>query len=233
LNQAVENLLLDVLPATVREELLSKAELVSLPAGSKLFEREQAPRFAHVLTSGIASVVSTMENGDAVEVSIVGREGLPESLHLLGPANSLTHCVMQVSGAALRLSLKAMKETFEREAALRARVLEFVQYQSIVMTQVSACNRLHELEERLSRWLLMVQDRVGESTLRLTQEFLAEMLGTRRSTVTITAGSLQRMGAIDYSRGQIRVVDRAQLEKTACECYRVLRPMSERLYTDF
>ena len=177
----------------------------------------------------MASLVNYMYEGEAVEVGIVGREGVPEALHLLGPALLQTTCFMQVQGTGLRMKFGDFQQIFEREEGTRKALLRFVQFQSLVLGQVAACNRLHEVEQRLARWLLMASDRTGDSQLRLTQEFLSQMLGARCSTVTLVAGALQGRGLIEYSRGAVRILNREGLEGTACECYGIVQKAMQRL----
>ncbi len=175
-------------------------------------------------------MVTSMEDGAIVEVGLVSREGLAESNHLLGPEVGATHCFMQIAGTALRMNFAQFGAEFEREATLRRLTLQHVQYSLLLLSQLAACNRLHDVEERLARWLLMVQDRMGTDSFLLTQEFLGEMLGTRRSSVTLTAGSFQRSGLIAYSRGRVHILDRDGLENTACECYAISKRLLDGLY---
>ena len=156
---------------------------------------------------------------------LIGREGFPEAFHLLGEAGVPTNAFMQVEGTALRMPFADFHRDFQSIASIRDAVLRFVQSQSLILGQVAACNRLHEVEERLARWLLMVSDRLGESKFHLTQEFLAEMIGAQRSTVTLAAGNLQRSGLIEYRRGNIDIINRPGLEAAACECYPIVRDL--------
>jgi CRP-like cAMP-binding protein len=227
--QAPTNLLLASLPNEVRNLLIRQLEPVALPVRTVLYEPERSPHYVHLLTSGLASIVTYMREGEAAEVGLVGHEGLAESLHLLGPALLQTNCFMQIAGTGLRMRFKDFERHFERDEPLRKAVLRYVQFQNLTLSQTAACNRLHEVEERLARWLLMVSDRIGSSELRLTQEFLSQMLGARRSTVTLVAGSLQRSGLIEYSRGDVRIINRQGLESVSCECYRVTRDALTRL----
>jgi CRP-like cAMP-binding protein len=224
------NLLIEVLPSHTKEMLLRQLEPVDLPLRTVLFEADSSPRYAHFITTGIASIVTTLSGGDAVEVGLAGRESLAEKIHLLGPQRGMTRCFMQVAGTGLRMDFRRLEELFFRDPFINRAILRLVQHEALVLAQLGACNRLHELEERLARWLLMVADRTGESEMRLTQEFLAEMLGARRSTVNLTAGSLQRSGVIDYRRSHIRIEDRQRLEDVACECYPVIQKMLRELY---
>ncbi len=226
----VGNLLLEKLPAEYKRQLYPRLEPVSLPAGTTLYEPEKIPEYAHFMTSGMISMVAFMSDGAAAEVGIVGNEGIVEGFHVLSPANILTvqtRGFVQVPGTAMRMRFNELRREFLKAEPLRDAVLGFVQSQASLLGQLAACNRLHEVGERLARWLLMVQDRTGDEELPLTQEFLAQMLGTRRSSVTLAASSLQRGGLIEYRRGHVRVLNRRLLEEAACECY----PVTRKLYT--
>jgi len=203
-------------------------EPVALPLRHVLYEPEEEPPYVHFLTSGMASIVTKMENGEISEGGIVGHEGMAESLHTLGPGLVQTRCFMQIAGTGLRMPFKEFQDQFFRFPALRRQILAFVQYQSFVLGQVAACNRLHEVTGRLARWLLMADDRTHEEHLPLSQEFLAEMLGARRTTITLTEKILQDSGMIDYSRGAVRILDREKLKGVACECYRITDNMLQR-----
>ncbi|HTB98790.1 MAG TPA: Crp/Fnr family transcriptional regulator [Terracidiphilus sp.] len=220
------NSILDHLPAALRKSLLSRMELVDLPVNTMLLRPGVPPEFAHFMTSGITSVVTYMANGAGAEVGLIGKEGFVEAMHLLGSANSPTTAFIQVEGSALRIPFKELeKEVFATPVLLR-RVLEFVQRHNFALTQLAACNGLHEIEERLARWVLMVQDRVDSPKFDLTQEFLASMLGASRTSVTLAAGSLQRSGLIEYKRGHIRILDAEKLLTAACECYPIVRDLT-------
>lgn len=224
------NRLLQSLPADVRSSLLARMEEVELPTQMNLCRPREVPKYAHFMTSGITSVVTFMEDGGGVEVGLVGREGLVEAVHLLGPAHVPTTAFVQTAGTALRMPFAELKQEFLTSEPLRELILRLVQGQGCIVNQLAACNRLHEIEERLARWLLMVSDRVGGSEIYLTQAFLAEMIGAQRSTVTLTAGSLQRSGLIEYRRGHIQILDRSGLENAACECYPIIRELASDLY---
>jgi CRP-like cAMP-binding protein len=230
----VGNRLIESLPVEYRSRLYSRLEPVSLRAGAHLYEPEETPEYAHFLTSGMASFVAYMEDGMGSEVGIIGCEGLVEAFHLLAPANVQTvqtRGSMQVEGTALRIRFADLRKEFLSCEALRDPILQFVQCQSSLLGQLGACNRLHEIEPRLARWLLMVQDRIGGDMVPLTQELLAQMLGTRRSSVTVAASALQRDGLIEYHRGQLHILRREQLQMVACECYPIARRLLAGLYT--
>jgi CRP-like cAMP-binding protein len=224
--QSTGNLFLDLLPDDTRTRLFAQLQPVNLPLRTCIFSADEQPRYVHFMTSGMASVLTLMQSGEAVEMGLVGVEGFPEKLHLLGSQNGFTECSIQLAGTALRMDFKRFKGLFIQDPSLLRAVHQYVQYEALTLAQLGACNRLHEVEERLARWLLMVEDRVGTSELHLTQEFLSQMLGARRSSVNLAVGSLQRSGVIENGRGRIQILSRELLKGIACECY----PIVERLY---
>lgn len=227
---AAPNLLLSVLPSSVRDSLLSRASPVDLPTGTVLHEPGVTPRYAYFLLNGLASLVVNLESGGSAEVNMTGREGVLGAMHVLGGSPLPTLCTMQLAGAALRVPLAHLQGEFAASDELRGRLLEFVQHECAVVSQIAGCNRLHNAEERLVRWLLMASDKTGFDTLDLTHEYLAQLLATHRPTVTLAAGALQSRGLIQYSRGTIRLVNRPGLESVACGCYRVIRDIGAGLY---
>jgi CRP-like cAMP-binding protein len=227
----LSNLIIDSLPTQIKSSLLAGLQPVDLPVGTVLSNRGQTPPFAHFMSSGVASVVTFMADGTGAEVGLIGREGLVEAINLLGPGSAPTTAFIQVEGTALRMPFAALQRLFLAPGPLTQRVLECVQGQGFILSQLAACHGLHEIEERLARWLLMVEDRLGSNCFYLTQEFLAEMLGSRRTSVTLAAKALQRSGVIEYSRGHIRVADRKGLENSACECYPIVRDIVAQLYS--
>ena len=224
------NLFLASLSSEHREFLIDRSTPVVLPLRTVLYEAEEAPTHAYFMTTGIASVVSTMSSGATAEVGVVGREGIVGSMQLLGPGLVPTHCFMQLDGTALKIPFSELNKAFRSSEEIRDRILEFIQEQALSLSQLAGCNRFHESEERLARWLLMVQDRTQSDVLNLTQEFLAMMLGSQRSTVTLVAGSLQRSGLIEYQRGRVKILNRANLEAAACDCYQVTKHLYANLY---
>ncbi|MDQ2833962.1 MAG: Crp/Fnr family transcriptional regulator [Acidobacteriota bacterium] len=224
------NLFLSSLSLPARESLLAASTAVSMPIRTSLNEAEQPPAFAFFLTSGIASVVTSMPDGGSAEVGLIGPEGVACSLHLLGPSMVSTRCFIQIEATALRIPFPKLQKAFRASEEIRVRLLEFVQAQAVSLGQLAGCHRLHEAEQRLSRWLLEAHDRVQSDELTLTQEFLAMMLGSRRTTVTAVAGSLQRSGLIEHSRGRVKILDRKKLEATACPCYKVTQHLLTNLY---
>jgi CRP-like cAMP-binding protein len=203
---------------------------LDLPLGTGLFTAQQIPRYAYFITSGLASVVVTTRAGETVEVGIIGREGIVGGMHVLGPAATPTDSMMQIAGSGLRIPLTDLRELFHSSEEIRRRILEMAQEQTASLSQIAGCNRLHEAEPRLARWLLMALDRIQSDVLNFTQEFLANMVGAQRTTVTVIAGELQRRGLIQYSRGKVRALDRAGLEAASCDCYRVIHELYVNLY---
>ncbi len=224
------NLLLNALSPVSRDTLLARAQPVDLPLRTVLYQPGVEPRYAYFLTTGIASVVTSSFEGGAVEVGVIGSEGLVGSLHLLGPALTPTECFMQLPGSALRIRFHDLRRAFQDSPEIRSRVLECVQVRALTLSQIAGCHRLHNAEQRLARWLLMVQDRVQQETLALTQEFLAEMLGSQRTTVSAVAALFQKSGLIEYTRGNLSILDRPGLEAAACGCYAITRELLANLY---
>jgi CRP-like cAMP-binding protein len=170
-----------------------------------------------------------MENGSSVEVGFIGREGFVGTAAVLDSGSSPNRYFMQVPGYGYRIKAKVLRELADTCAPLRLCLLRAVQGLLVQTAQTAACNRLHNLEERLARWLLMCRDRVQSDQILVTQEFLATMLGTRRSSVTVAAGMLQKAGLITSTRGRVAILDHAGLADAACECYQVVHDEYVRL----
>ncbi len=227
---ALQNRILASLPQAILEQLTPHLEYLDLPQGMRLFDPDSSTNWIYFLDRGMISMDSTDLSGTAVEVGIVGCEGLVGIHMLLGQQRTHNAAVMQIAGSGYRISTAILNERFLLENEEFARAVHTFMYALLEQTtQLVLCNRLHELEARLARWLLMTSYIAESRTLYLTQEYLAEMLGVGRPTVTISAGALQRAGAIAYSRGQVELVDLALLENAACECYRVIRAAYERI----
>lgn len=226
------NRLLDALPRADAERIVRHGTPIDMPLGMRLFDRESEPKYAYFLTEGMSSAVYTSRGGRSMEVATVGTEGVVGWLSLLGPFEAVADSMMQVAGKGYRLPMAALRHEFDRCAAFHGRMLEFAQHQLLVAYQTAACNHLHVASQRFARWLLMVEDRIGSQELHMTQEFLANLLGTRRPTMAETASALQKSGAIKYSRGNVRILKRRLLEKEACECYAALQKRFHGLYTN-
>jgi CRP-like cAMP-binding protein len=224
------NRLLDAISARSREKILSSSRHMALPVRTQMYWPDEMPQYCHFLTGGIASIVAGLANGASTEVGLVGSEGVVGAFHIIGPIAPINECFMQVPGSGYRVPLSVMRECFKAEEQIRDRILELVQAQSLVLSQVAACNKLHESEPRLARWLLMIRDRVDGDTIQITQEFLGQMIGARRTTVNGILSIMERKGLLHHQRGKITISDRNHLEKTACNCYLLLRRSLDRLY---
>jgi CRP-like cAMP-binding protein len=178
---------------------------------------------------GMISLVVLMEDGRGVEAASVGFEGMAGAALALGEERSVYEITVQVEGEALRIPADGFRRLLNEDAALRDVALRYVQVQLLQASRAAACNRLHEVEERMARWLLQTHDWVWNDRFYLTQEFLAQMLGVRRATVTVAAGTLQRAGLIAYRRGEVTILDRPGLEDVACEDYGAVREAIDRL----
>jgi CRP-like cAMP-binding protein len=227
IQQPLKNRVLAALPPEELARLIDHLEPVTLPKKEVLFEVGAPLSHVYFIEEGLASVITTMEDGGSSEVGMVGREGLVGVSALLGGHRSAQHVVMQLAGRGHRIPAQRCKSVFEESREVRAAVLRFTEDLLNLSSQTAGCNRLHSIEQRSARWLLMASDRIGSNFLPLTQEFLAAMLGVRRSGVSEAASELQRSGLIRYQRGRITIVDRAGLESIACECYRLDRRRME------
>lgn len=224
------NLLLASYKAQNGPNLPARFEEITIPFGTVLFQEDTQPRHVHLITSGAASIVATLPDGDTIEIGFVGNEGFPEALFLLGPQATARRCVMQVEGTALRMRFREFQEIVAQNPLMRRLTSRWVQYEGLAVGQIAACNGLHRIEQRLARWLLTVQDRIQKDELPLTQDLLGQMLGARRSSVTAAAGNLERAGLIDGRRGLITIEDRPGLEAAACSCYGIIRKLYDGLY---
>ncbi len=202
---------------------------VELPLGTRLSEPNQPIEFVYFPTSGLVSVDALTAKGESVEVGVLGREGLTGLPALLGQPQMAHDVVMQGPGAGLRIRASLVRDEFLKGGVFTQLVHDFIYMQTVQATQSVLCNRLHTVEARMARWMLTAGDRQQTDMLQLTQEFLAQMLGTRRSTVTVAAGKLQRRKLIDYTRGKVRISDRPTLETVACECYGIVRATYDRM----
>jgi len=223
------NKLLAALPAEDYQRLAPYLENLSLPFQRVLHNTGEDIFDVYFPTTAMVSVVSIMQDGSTIEVGVIGKEGIAGIPVCWGDDTAVHQTVVQIPGNVLKLKAEVLKEEFYRGGALQKLLLRYTQAIYTQLGQSAACNRLHTLEERLSRWLLTVSDRVESEELPLTQEFLAQMLGTRRSGVTVAASTLSKAGMIRYSRGKINITNREILELTACECYQVIKAEFQRL----
>jgi CRP-like cAMP-binding protein len=222
----LQNEILKALPERDRSALLAKLEFVDLPIQTILNEAEQPIKFGYFVNAGLASVLSVLSDGKRVEVGLAGKEGFVGIPLLVGFSSSPTRVVMQIAGTGFKIRSSDLIDMIRKLPQLEKLLQRYSQELNLQAAQVAACNRLHEVDERLARWLLMCQDRIGGDEVLLTQEFLSHMLGTRRASVTVAAGILQKEGIIAYSRGRVKVADRHKLETASCECYAKLIRLS-------
>ena len=224
-----QNHLLAALPAEVQDRLFPHLELVSMPLGKVLYESGDALRHVYFPTDSIVSLLYVMENGASAEISLVGNDGLIGVALFMGGESTPSRAIVQSSGSAYRMLGQRLKDEFNRHGDMLLLMLRYTQSLITQMAQTAVCNRHHSVDQQLCRWLLLSMDRLPSNKLTMTQELIANMLGVRREGVTDAAGKLQKLGAIEYSRGQITVLDRPKLEKLSCECYAVVKKETDRL----
>ncbi|MFL6563907.1 MAG: Crp/Fnr family transcriptional regulator [Burkholderiales bacterium] len=214
------NGLLAALPRRDYERLLAELELVALTYGEVLYEPGARIRYVYFPNDAIVSLLVVVDH-KALEVSLVGREGLVGIPLALGADLAPVRALVQGTGSALRMKAASFREELERCVPLQREIYRYAYAKLLQARQTAACNRFHQVDQRLARWLLMTHDRVRGNRVHLTHEFLADMLGVRRVGVTTAAAELQRRGLIEYHRGDIRILDRRRLETAACSCYRL------------
>lgn len=224
----IQNKILAALPAEEYKRLRKHLTPVSLPQGVTLYAQNARIEYIYFVNAGVVSHVTHMEDGGSVEVGLVGCEGMVGLPVALGDDVSPNHAIVQITGEGMRMDAAALRE-LGRDGRLQSLLLLFTLAVHKQVSQTAACNRSHNVNDRLARWLLMCQERVGGDVLHLTQEFIAQMLGTRRAGVSEAAILLQAAGLIRYSRGHITILDREGLGEFACECYEIVRVEFERL----
>jgi CRP-like cAMP-binding protein len=219
------NRLLAALPAAEYERLLASLEPVTLTYGEVLYEPGEKMRHVYFPNDCLVSLLTVVEGHRALEVGLVGREGMVGSRLAMGIAASSVRALVQGTGTAVRMKSARFLQEFRRSPALQRALFNFTDALMLQITQTAACNRFHTVGERLARWLLMTRERLSSSEFYLTHEFLADMLGVRRVGVTSAASALQRRRLIRYRRGTITILDQRGLEAAACSCYRQVRIM--------
>lgn len=225
------NEILDAIPESEYNRLRPELEFVQLSHHHILHEAGERMEFAYFLNEGLASLVVLTSDGRSVEVAIVGHEGIVGTPLAVGLRRGPYRSIMQISGTAFRIKSELLEDQLEEAPELRLILNRFVLIQGLQIAQIAACNRLHEIEQRLARWLLMCQDRVNSEYLPVTHEFLAQMLGTGRPSVSLAAGILQKAGMIENARGSVKILNRSELESAACECYRAIHHFNRTLAT--
>lgn len=223
------NLLLSALPPAERERLLPDLQPVTFSLGQVVCEPGERIEYCYFPTGSVVSLLYTMQDGSTAEMGLVGNEGVLGVAVFLGGQSTCSRALVAVAGDALRLSAKLLQKEFAQPGPLQHLLLRYTQALITQVSQTAVCNRLHSVEQRLCRWLLLCHDRKNRSELRMTQELIANMLGGRRESVTVAAGHLQDAGLIHYCRGRISILDRRGIESTACECYRIVEDEFDRL----
>jgi CRP-like cAMP-binding protein len=224
------NKILNLLPAKDLEAVLERSEMVTVKSEEVVFRRREPIPYAYFPDNCVISLVTEMADGDTVEAMTVGNDGFVGMAVFNQVASSWLKAIGQISGEARRIATKDFREVMQASRALEGLLHRYSQFVFETVSQSAACNRLHVIEQRAARWLLMSEDRVGRNQFDLTQEFLAQMLGVRRPGVTVAMGVLERAGLIAHGRGNITVVDRAGLEKVACECYASIKGRQSELF---
>jgi CRP-like cAMP-binding protein len=227
--QSSQNRLLTVLGAEDQQLLLGRLSPITLEKGALLYEPGDLVDSVYFPDDCVISLMTLMESGAAIESATIGREGALGLMSAVSPRQSLSRAIVQVAGRARRISAPHLHRAWERSAQIRDLVDRHNEALFGHAIQSVACNALHSVEARFCRWLLSCRDRIDTNTVALTQEFLADMLGVQRTTVTVVARALQAAGLIRYRRGVVDILDRAGLEAIACECYGTVRRNYERL----
>jgi len=222
-----ENMILAALPPEERNQLSQYLEFIPLNSGDVLWEPNQPIESIYFPTSGMVSFVAVMRNGATAEVGLTGREGFVGTPIVLGARDAPVRAIVQSEGNGFRIETELLRQILPRTPQLEHMLRRYAYAQAMQVAQAAACNCLHQVPERLARWLAMSYDRTGSDLLPLTQEFLAQMLGCRRSSVTSAVGRLQRSGLIRAGHGQVRILDREQLKRRACECYPIMKKLSD------
>jgi CRP-like cAMP-binding protein len=223
------NRILAALPRDDYKRLLPHLKPVTLEYKQVLYEPHKTIRYSYFPEDSIISMVTTVIDKTVVEVGLAGYEGMVCVATFLGAASTPHQGIVQGQGSAIRIKASVLRDEFKLGGRLQDLLLRYTQAHLVQIAQTSVCNRLHALEARLSRWLLMIHDRIDGDRFLLTQDVISMMLGAQRTGVTDAAGILQKKGIISYSRGRIEILDRQKLEETACECYWIIKDEYDRL----
>lgn len=222
----IENEILNSIPEAEYKLIRPRLEPVSLLSYSVLHEAGERIAFAHFLNQGLASLVVQTSSGRSVEVAVIGREGAVGAPLALGLDRRPYRAIMQIAGSGVRIEFGLLEEMLGKMPVMKRELNRYLLVRGLQIAQIAACNRLHEIDQRLARWLLMCHDRVESDLLPVTHELLAQMLGTGRPSVSLAAGSLQKTGIIETSRGAVKILNRVALESAACECYKAIEQFS-------
>jgi CRP-like cAMP-binding protein len=223
----VRNKVLLATPDNEYELMRPDLAYIDLPDHMSLHEPTQNIEFVYFPNRGMVSQVVVTKDGRTVEVGVVGQEGYVGAGLAAGLSRSSVREIIQVAGDGFRMMGNALERVLRSAPQLQALLNRHAGLQGMQVAQTAACNRLHDIQQRLSRWLLMTQDRVGSGMLPITHDFIATMMGTDRSTVSLAASVLQKKGIIEYVRSAVKIANRRKLEKSACECYSVIRQFEE------
>lgn len=223
------NHLLAALSPMLQDVLFPRLELVRLPLGLVLYEFGENMRHVYFPSDSIISLIYEMENSSRGEIAVVGNEGVVGFSLFLGGESTPSRAIVRSAGSAYRMQAAALKEEFRRHGELRVLLLRYTQSLFTQMAQTAVCNRFHDIDQQFCRWLLVTLDRLEGSSLVMTQELIASILGVRCEDVSQAAGKLQKLGVIEYSRGRTRVLDRGRLESLSCECYQMVKNESDYL----
>jgi len=218
-----DNELFAALPPEDAERLLPHLEPRTWALGDVLYDPDRAPAFLYFPTTAMVSLVHTFANGLTGEMGVVGREGVVGVALFMGGASTTSQALIQSAGCGFRLRATVMHEEFARGGAFHTLLLRYTQALLTQIAQTAVCNRLHSIEQRLCRWLLLTQDRVPPGEVRMTHEFIGQMLAVRRESITLVARRLQASGVIRYTQGHITIVDGQGLKARVCECYGVVQ----------
>ena len=225
-----DNSILSALPTEEFSRFAPHLEAVAFKLGEVVYERGAHLDYLYFPTSCVVSLLQTMQDGLTAEVGLAGNTGVVGISLFLGGETMPNRAVAQAAGGAFRIKGKTALEEFSRGGALQSLLLRYTQAVLLQVSQTAVCNRLHTVEQRLCRWLLLSHDLAKSDELQMTQEYLSHILGGRRESVTVSAGHLQDAGLIRYSRGKIRILNRRGLEAMVCECYRVVKTETDRLF---
>lgn len=223
------NYLLSILPAAAYRHLLPHLQLIRTDFKEILFKRDQPIEYVYFPCSSAFSVLTFLKNGTAVEIGTIGNEGFVGLDLLMGADVAMDTTVCQVAGDSFRMRALHFKDALVQDPSLRQIAQRSLQTYVSQMSQTVACNRLHTIEQRFSRWVLMTHDRVKKDQFHLTQEFLADMLGVHRPSVSLVAGAFQQAGLIQYTRGNLTILNRSALEQSSCECYATVRMRTQQI----
>jgi CRP-like cAMP-binding protein len=228
-DDALMNHLIAALPEDEFIRLKPNLEPVSLSLGEVIYESGEQLEYIYFPTTAIISLLYIMENGSTAEIGMAGNDGLVGIALYMGGSTTPSRAIVQSAGNAFRMPSSALKDEFSRGGVFQKVLLRYTQSLMTQISQTAVCNRLHSVEQQLCRWLLINHDLLQTNKLIMTHDLIANMLGVRREGVSIAAGNLQKKGLIKYVRGTITMLDRDALERTACECYRVVKDEYDRL----